>query len=425
MASLLPNSTTTTPREKAVEGVMAERWAGLDIDVIRRSRDAWECDAHLLPYLAVDRGVDLWYDDWPEEWKRRAIDRMPRLKTLKGKVEGIRGYLALLDIPVTYIVQPPSDGYLGDIVSEEERAAWLAMLPQIRIYPFRDTDAVLDGEGYVDDNMLLADTDEHGTYFDFEPELVGERLYIWHAGIETPLVFLSRVVSYRAGQRIETVQMARPFASDFDDIEDSVIEDTVFEETSAEGIITVSLVGEASAPIVPVPFSERAAMTRFELVSQSVPADPTEAFLDDNLMVDDGDEAGTFFGDDDAGEYVYRRAYLSDPAVRVPDMDGSLCVDQFIWDFPPYTLIVGIDVSERVPEGDVRHIVGETTIEDCYFEDDDSERVKRALEAIRCAQGGSDRVVVDIQVARPLKFGDAPKAGAGLKFGQMIRSTWQ
>lgn len=425
MASLLPNSASTTPREKAVEGVMAERWAGLDIDVIRRSRDAWECDAHLLPYLAVDRGVDLWYDDWPEEWKRRAIDRMPRLKTLKGKVEGIRGYLALLDIPVTYVVQPPADGYLGDIVSEAERAAWFAKLPQIRLYPFRDIDAVLDGEGFVDDTMLVADDDEHGTYFDFEPALAGERLYIWHAGIETPLNFLSRKISYRAGRRIETVQMARPLASDIEDLEDSAIEDTVFEPTSADGVITIDMTGEATAPIVPVPFSERAAMTRFETVSQSAQASEEDAFFDDNLMADDADEDGTYFSDDDAGDYVYRRAYLSDPAVPVPDIDGSLCVDQFIWDFPPYTLIVGIDISERVMDGDDRYLVGETTIEDVYLDDDDSERLDRALEAIRCAQGGSDRVVVDVQIARPIKFGDAPRAGAGLKFGQMIRSTWQ
>lgn len=414
-----------TPYEAAIEQTSAERWEALDIDAIRRAQDAWLCEARLLPQLAYSRGVDLWYDDWPEEWKRRAIAEMPRLKRLKGTVAGIRGYLALLDIPVTYVVQPPSDGYLGDVISEEERAAWLAKLPQIRIYPYRDADAILDGEGYVDDTMLVADDDEHGTYFDFEPELVGERLYIWHAGVETPLTFLSRTIGYRAGRRVETVQMARPMASDIDDLEDSAIEDAVFEETNADGVITVSLVGDVSTPIVPVPFSERAAMTRYELVMQSVPADSSDAFVDDNLMVDDGDEAGTFFGEDDAGDYVYRRAYLSDPAVPVPDMDGSLCVDQFIWDFPPYTLLLGVDISERIADGDDRYRVGETTIEDFYFDDDDSERLKRALEAVRCGQGGSDMVVVDTQIARPLKFGDAPRAGAGLKFGQMIRSTWQ
>ena len=422
--TILPGN--STPWERAVERTSAERWEMIDIDALRRAQNPQECPPHLLAWLAHNRGVDLWYDDWPDEWKRRAIERMPRLQRLKGTIAGIRGYLDLLDIKVTYYVQPPADGYLGGFVSEDERAAWLAKLPQIRVYPYRDSAAVLEGEGFVDDDMLCADDDEHGTYFGEDGDLAGERVFIWHNGVETPLQILSRAVTYKAGRRVETVQVARPSAADTDAFEDDAIEDTCFEDETGDGIITMELTEDGfGREISPIPFSQRAIATPYEYVSEAVPIAPDDYFVDDNMLIADDDEDGALFGEDEAGDHVYRRAYLSDPAVNVADIDGNLCVDEHIWDFPPYTLLVGIDISEAVNADDVRYIVGENCVEDSYFDDDDSERLERALEAVRRAQGGTDVVVVDTQIARPIRFGDAPRAGAGLKFGQMIRRTFR
>ena len=96
--TLLPYN--ATPRMRAVERTSAERW-NLPLSDILDAQDPWRAPTHLLPWLAQTRGVDLWYDDWPEMTKRRAIARAPALQKLKGTMAAIRGYLDLVSARVT------------------------------------------------------------------------------------------------------------------------------------------------------------------------------------------------------------------------------------------------------------------------------------------------------------------------------------
>ena len=71
--SILPSSSWS----KAVEQASGERWDALDIDIIRRAKDPRTCPAHLLNFLAFERSVDIWDENWPEEKKRQVIADAP------------------------------------------------------------------------------------------------------------------------------------------------------------------------------------------------------------------------------------------------------------------------------------------------------------------------------------------------------------
>lgn len=51
----------------------------------------------LLPHLAVQEGVRLWFDDWAEERKRYVIKNNLQLSSLVGTLPGLKHFLALVD----------------------------------------------------------------------------------------------------------------------------------------------------------------------------------------------------------------------------------------------------------------------------------------------------------------------------------------
>jgi len=130
---LVPNA---SPWERAMEQVSGTRWAALDIAAIARSKDPWTCDESALPFLAFELSVDLWDDAWPVEKKRWAVANAIRLHRLKGTEAGAAAHLALAGSRLVRAVTPPSKTFIGASLTDDERRAWLARFPQLRIYPY-------------------------------------------------------------------------------------------------------------------------------------------------------------------------------------------------------------------------------------------------------------------------------------------------
>ena len=404
----------TTPWERAVEKTSASRWK-LDADLIRRAQDPWACPEHLLPWLAYNRGVDFWFDDWDEMTKRRVIAEMPRLQKLKGTLAGLEGYLALISAPVTYATLPPADGFFEGELSTEDRVAWLARLPQLRLYPFRDAGELDADEAFFDDEFLLDDEDPDGSMFSVEAS--SETAYIWKNGAEEPLAILGQKAEIENGIVFDTVQVSVPEATDRLLPDEADLDDVLFDDDKG-GIVTVRLrqgfvAGSDALDVTPIPFSEVAVSTGFEPVFEEVALGLEDRFFDDDLCFDDED--GPLFDEDRSAYHVYRRTYLLDPNAPAPVIDGDLCFDDHVWDLPPYNAIIGVDLCEP---GDPDAFVWDG--EDGYFDDPPHTRLERAIEAVRCAQGDTDTIIVDPVVFRPLTFGDRPRPDGSLKFGQMI-----
>ncbi len=129
---LPPNS---TPLEIALDQT-SNRLTDIDVDVLRRIKSPADTPLAFLPYLAWERGVDLWYEDWPEWKKRRIVSEAYRLKGLKGTLAGIDAYLFFVDAKIEDWVVPPQ-GVVARAQSAERIAGFKARFAQLRVYPFR------------------------------------------------------------------------------------------------------------------------------------------------------------------------------------------------------------------------------------------------------------------------------------------------
>ena len=179
-ADLLPKQ-SSTPYELANLGAMIEAWS-VDPAEVRRQSDPMLCDADLLPWLAFDRGLTLWSDDWPEIKKRRYIRDAWIYLRLQGTPLGVEAYLNLADGRVIEEHLPPSLSFLipDDGLTHQQV---LNLMPQLRLYhqhpaayPNRGTAFV---GSYLGDCALVPDA---GTIFGRYPVI-----YDPATGIEIPV----------------------------------------------------------------------------------------------------------------------------------------------------------------------------------------------------------------------------------------------
>ena len=129
MPTLLPIN--RTPLERELERAL-HRVDRVDADALRRMRDPYQCSTSHLPFLAWGRGVDLWYDDWPEWKKRRITSEIYAMKGLKGTRPGIEKYLSYVDAAIIESFIPPR-GVIARRQDEAALKAWRERFADIRL----------------------------------------------------------------------------------------------------------------------------------------------------------------------------------------------------------------------------------------------------------------------------------------------------
>ncbi|WP_315768368.1 MULTISPECIES: phage tail protein I [unclassified Bradyrhizobium] len=107
----------------------------LQIDIpIRQLWNPWTCPENLLPYLAWALSVDLWDSEWPLTKRRSVVANAIKHHQIKGTLKAIETYVDLVDSKVLKATTPPAKVFSGPSLNKEQREAWLAKLPQVRIY---------------------------------------------------------------------------------------------------------------------------------------------------------------------------------------------------------------------------------------------------------------------------------------------------
>jgi phage tail-like protein len=101
---------------------------------IRELWNPWTCPENLLPYLAWALSVDLWDSEWPITKRRSVIANAIKHHRLKGTLAGIETYLDLIDSKVIKATVPSATTFSGPTLSKEQREAWLARMPQVRVW---------------------------------------------------------------------------------------------------------------------------------------------------------------------------------------------------------------------------------------------------------------------------------------------------
>lgn len=133
--TILPNNRTAL--EHALEGVSAARFP-IPTELVASVWNPDTCPADLLPYLAWGLSVDLWDDAWHETTKREVCRKSLILHRLKTTPAGIKAHVEVAGSEVLKIIRPPAREFRRGAMTDEQRAAWLDSLPQIRIYPFSE-----------------------------------------------------------------------------------------------------------------------------------------------------------------------------------------------------------------------------------------------------------------------------------------------
>lgn len=113
------------------------RLLNIDVNIIRRTKKPYETDIRFLPFLAWERGVDLWYDDWPEWKKRRITNESYWLKGLKGTLPGIDAYLFFVDAKIVDYIIPPQQ-VIARKQNPKRVKKFKSQFAQLRLYTFGD-----------------------------------------------------------------------------------------------------------------------------------------------------------------------------------------------------------------------------------------------------------------------------------------------
>jgi hypothetical protein len=96
----------------------------------------WEIPATHLAWLAWGLSVDLWEKEWSEETHRTLAARSLPMHTRKGTQASIAEHIRIMGADPRRFIVPPAKTFIMEGLAEEERQAFLARFPQLRIYPF-------------------------------------------------------------------------------------------------------------------------------------------------------------------------------------------------------------------------------------------------------------------------------------------------
>lgn len=409
--SLLPSNATKW--ETAHELTDAARWLDIDPAEIIRTKDPMLCDPKWLPLLGWERSVDLWFEDWPDDFRRYVIENWYLFEALKGTPAGIRTFLHLAGIDVVRMTRPRQFVWSGRGMSDADYATWLSRLPQIRVYPNHPV------------SLRPLATASFGTYksrrcfFNGRSFLVRglpagthERIAtLWDAGTETQLYW--RQVEDRSTKGAATVyeQVVLPSKSKHR---------PPFFGRSALGKAfmvrwrieerTVS-VGRPVDVSQPQYFATRRAVLPNtglvsivpERIAAPGPAAPLAAIADSRKAF-----GRCAFRRSNSWRYTYDRYYVDDPARWAGLSSGrprKFFNGKARFGIAPFTAEVTVDLSVCRPPRRMGRYYG------AAFPPVGQPRLERARTAVSVAKSARDRVMIKTQTRRP------PTVDDGLPLG--------
>lgn len=147
--------------EKAMIDADAPRLLEIDAEAIVASWDPYSIDIKLLPYLAWAMGVNFWNDKWSDQTKRDWVAAQWQFKALRGSDAAIEMAIdfAGRDIsPFGYkvrdIITAPQGQYPSPGITQAQQEAWLASLPQVRVYLNSQSSNALPDELYTNASFI-------------------------------------------------------------------------------------------------------------------------------------------------------------------------------------------------------------------------------------------------------------------------------
>ena len=138
MSNAMARQTLLPPNHTQFEEAFDLTGARIDelaVDVPKLVRP-WEIPSSHLSWLAWGLSVDLWEPEWSEERYRTLTARSLPMHARKGTQASIDEHIRIMGADPRRFIVPPAKTFLMEALTGEEREAFLARFPQLRIYPF-------------------------------------------------------------------------------------------------------------------------------------------------------------------------------------------------------------------------------------------------------------------------------------------------
>ena len=407
-ADLLPRNATDF--EKAVS-LASARGADLPAHLVSDVTDPWLCPPELLPFLALERSVDLWNPDWPVERKRWVIAEQARLHRLKTTEAGFRAHLSLVDVELVRTITPRSDFFAAPEFGADDRREWVRQFPQIRIRSFASDgfDRVTAMSGPADHtDAYLGGMDGPSFFADdgLNPgEALGRKATLYRDGAEIPLLwsevptgdgrfFEQIILSGEAGGLYFADDVPSQRFLDDPDTPNRILSFAAAPEESIGGY-AYNLVRPSLTPVTTWP----------ERVT-------TESSDDISLFSDDVPIDLVWLVESRARFRVY-------DSIRLFDLDRATLlpvstdfVDSARFRLAPYTAELTVRIAGRKPDAALEFV-------DDHLVEDDTLGLLNAVDAVRIAQSTRDTVFINSRLHSPVRFGDG-KSFAGLRLGEWL-----
>lgn len=383
------------------ESLVSARRRPLPADLVKSVWNPATCPADLLDHLANTLSVDVWDQSWDEEKKRRVIRRAIPVQKIKGTLAALREYAGYRDAEIVHVDRPPQRFFAGASETPAQREAWLAALPQIRLYTegskISAQPRVICGGGkpfFLPRRFFLPTS---------APARAGERAVLWRNGVETPIG--TGTWNGNGELTISTPgrRQTRMFAG---------LTVGAFPSPSVAADHLYRIVIDPSADLTPIAPGARLQTTRVETRSDV-------AF------------AGRRWW---CGATAYRRFLCPSRAASrvyklIPIIDGSappqprksvsfFSVTRF--GVPARTADLGVDIPGRGSR--LAFVPGVRRFGMFTLPSRAAERIKPAFAALAAAKRLTDTIFVNTNMHRPLTAGSSLFAGTTYRAGQWTRS---
>lgn len=398
--TLLPNN--FTPWELAHSLTNAAR-RPLPHHLLKLLWNPEKVPAGILPYLANALSVDLWFEDWDEQRKRKIVADSFNLHRLKGRVEAVRRHLPYVDATLLKATTPPSKTFLMPALTNDERAEFLARFAQLRIrrfvavtnnrFGFHTTAAYGFSKAFMG-VMHLWNAGARDRY--------RARAYLWDGGAEKELTLREIVKEDTDGTAVATQEIVLPATGERKAFVGGFLNEVHFGNPAdtRQKIISIGREVARWAPrelyrmINPGPLIN----VRPEYVAQKHPRQTGSLFFGDYI----GRQKLT---PSVAWRYLYERWHIHDPA-RVPESrKRSTHLGATRLGMPSYWAEYQVAVRGKRERREIgKYMSG-------FLRAPNGEPLRRALMAVRTASALRDKALVNTITRRVIVAGDMRRVG--------------
>ena len=396
--TLLPNNATSL--ERAAE---AAAGASDNADAIRplyRPRDIPE---PILSWLSWAFDVPIWPDG--EQARRNITADAWKLHRKRGTLGGMRAIAKYAGSEVVRAITPPAKLFLSPSLTREERNAFVARHPQLRIYRYRTIGQRI--------GLFFGDHFGAGHYAQNDAALrAAPRAFLYRDGVETELTIIERVTETqsRTAQTTTITEVGIPGQAGF--LSFAGGHPRFFGVTDAPRRVYRMTIG--------TPYMDSTETLHKSTLSPGL--DPIN--VNPDSVAEPGVARGLYFGGHIAGHFVesdardrlYQRIYLFDPAIEAPRRIAFSHFGHGVFGMPPHHAEIAVRIPGR------RHPRAVSQFATGFFVERDRSRYDATLAALRNMSRLSDRITIDTAIMRPITVSDTLTAGDNILAGSWIDS---